>query len=139
MKEIPDRKAIQKKRIDEAVKKVEAGMIKASGIFSERLHQELSLKHYGARSEAARAMKSAPTTINLWEQVTPTNFHKLRELCKFLDVDSNYLLGLSRTKRTLSEAIMGESPHINFCKHCQCSELLCGEGGVGCTSARANQ
>jgi hypothetical protein len=139
MKEVPDRKVTQNKRLDEAVKKVEEGMTKASGVFAERLHQEMNLKHYGARSEAARAMKSACSTVNLWEQFTPQNFHKLRELCKFLDIDANYLLGLSRTRRTLSEAIIGESPNINFCKHCQCSELLCGEGGVGCTSARANQ
>lgn len=135
-KEIPGRKIIQEKRMDEAITKVEKQLLKGSGVFSERLNEHMNLEHSPQRQSLAKAMKSANSTVTSWEVYTPQNFHKLRELCKFLDLDANYLLGLSGEKKTLTEVLTNIK---DYCEHCGCNELLCGEGGPGCTSARANQ
>ncbi|QDP57274.1 MAG: hypothetical protein Unbinned1322contig1000_18 [Prokaryotic dsDNA virus sp.] len=138
MKEVPGRKVTQKKRMDEAVAKVESDMHEAKGAFAERLNEEMKKGEYGCRRKLARAMKSANSTVTMWECYTPSNFKKLALLCEHLDLDANYLLGLTDEKKTLGEAIAWDTS-VESCKFCGTSELLCGEGGVGCTSAKANQ
>lgn len=136
--EVKSREEVRKYRMDEAIKKVENDERLRSTVFSQRLSESLRDRPVGFRTIIAKAIKSANSTITSWEYFTPRNFEKLAKLCKALDLDANYLLGLTEEKKTLSE--MKDLYDIkDYCEHCGCNELLCGEGGVGCTSARANQ
>lgn len=134
--EVKDRSIISKKKIDQAIEKVESDEHLARGEFSKRLNRELKNSPRGTRNAVSKAMESANSTITSWECFTPKNFEKLAKLCKALDLDANYLLGLREEKKTLSEALEEIKDH---CEHCGTNEFLCGEGGPGCTSARANQ
>jgi len=118
-------------KMDDAVKKVNDKLILRNSKFSNRLSQELQGYEYGKRSEVAKAIKSAPSTVTSWETFTPKNFIKLRDLCKALDLDANYLLGLSDERKSLYE--VNNLGSIS-CPYCGTTELLCGHNGVGCTS-----
>lgn len=134
-----DHSVIQDDRVDEAIQRVQDELTKRGKPFSDHIKAILP---YNSKQSLRNVAKEADVPIRTlinWMQYGSRDFSRLARICKILDVDANYLLGLTSERKTLSEIKLSEAFNehvVSSCPSCGTTEMLCGHGGVGCTSER---
>ena len=136
--EVKPRSEIQEHRMDEAYQRVQDGLIKRGKPYSSRLSAEMEGKTRLKVKEIAKEAGFTDRTVIHWMEYGSRDISRLGSLCKALDVDANYLLGLIDERKTLSEIKLNTFDDfiVNNYPTCGCTEMLCGHGGVGCTRAK---
>lgn len=101
--EVKSREQVRAKRIEAAVKAVEEKLSNPEEVFPTRfreVHQDSCDRDRVALRVHGKLTRM--TEVN-YSNYTPRAFNNLQAICRILDVDANYLLGLTDERKSLKE------------------------------------